>query len=1294
MFRKLRDRQQPLPRRQVGDRSGQLVIAPNPAFPPPAPAPRAPTPEAYEPEPGRCPYPGLDPYGVDDAHVFFGRKRMTDRVLASARASDDTPGPLILVGASGSGKTSLLNAGLIPRLRDNGLPGSARWPCLRLTPGSNPFQSLARQLDTSAAALVDALRDDPGRATDFLDHVLKNEAGQRLILLVDQLEELFTLCEDPAEQTAFLQAVTAMALPHTDDGPPRALVVLALRADFYAQAAAHPEALAVLDKAQLLVEPMTTEELGDAIEKPAAVGGLALDDKLADLILHELGASADERSPVGALPLLSHVLRATWQEDGGTRLTVSGYLATGGIRAAIAQTAERVYTDMLDQDGRLALRTLLLRLVRVGDDTADTAQPVKRPALLSGLPKPDSAQRAINALVKARLITLDQDTARISHESLLRAWPRLRDWIDADRAWLSDRRRLADDAASWVQAGRDSSLLYRGNRLAAVRERAARASGAAVLEPDLAEFLDASSRQERRRTRRLRTTLTIFVTLTVLAFAGLGGAIVFQRQAEQAHERDLARFLAAEAEELRTSQPGLAKQLSLLAHEIDREAGRGAVLNSQRTPGVINGDEPAHDIGYSANGRVLAISTGGSITLLAGGRTGRIGGALAGPLTLNGEGTLLAAATYDHGQSPSATIRLWDIADPGRPRQIAALPVKPTIAAVALGADDRTLFAGASTGEILRWGLDGRAAPSALPSLRAHPARVDSLAVSPRHDLLASMSVDGRIQLWNVADATRPEPVSRLRGQAYKDNSSDHLRPLHRVAFAASGRLLAAPVGDGSKSKLALWNLDDPRTPRRLGQARENPTNPTNSCNDDLTSVAFSPTNPHIAGTCGIKWSVWAYDPSPSPGSIVSGASSSGQDARSGMVLFDPNNARRLLQATTTGIHVWDLSNAAQPGARAYLPMAPGTGSQLDYTQAGKRRLIAYQGPGGNYLWNVSDLNDPDLLTLNLAPDMFTANGIALSPDGGTLATVERFKKNKNDKDEYVGIRLRKTAIPDGPPLATIEEELENGVQSLLFSPTAPILVVSDFNGIVAANRGKPTIRIFDISDPRHPRQISRIATQSFKLAFSPDGRTLIISESPAKQAKTPRPGSGPRLHGWDLTDPAHPAKLWTRQLPASTHTPNLALRPDGALLAVSEGNGNLLLWRVERQRLIGRPVSVSVSANGIDNLAFSPDGTHLALTATLASSEQRPEIWDLSDPGSPARLSYLPGNGSAGLYALKYSPDGETLAVVRASAGVDLWDTDPERIVKNLCNAVGDPITREQWNRYLPDRPYRPPCR
>ena len=295
-----------------------------------------------------------------------------------------------------------------------------------------------------------------------MDRLLADRPEQRLIVLIDQLEELFTLCPDPSEQTAFLEAVTAIARPR-GGAVPRALVILALRADFYAQAAAHPELLAVLSESQLLIEPMTADELRASIKEPATAAGWVLDDGLADLILHEMGVSGDGQSPAGALPLLSHVLQETWKKRAGLRLTVAGYRETGGIAQAIATTADEVF-DKLDGDGREAVRLMLLRLVRVGEDAADTAQPVERSALLHGLPDTGAAQRAIDRLVEARLLTLDRDTVRISHEVLLRAWPKLREWLDTDRDRLRARQQLADDAAEWERSGRDSSMLYRGKR--------------------------------------------------------------------------------------------------------------------------------------------------------------------------------------------------------------------------------------------------------------------------------------------------------------------------------------------------------------------------------------------------------------------------------------------------------------------------------------------------------------------------------------------------------------------------------------------------------------------------------------------------------------------------------------------------------------------------------------------------------------------------------------------------------------------------------------------------------------
>lgn len=1111
-------------------------------------------------------------------------------------------------------------------------------------------------------------------------------------MLVDQLEELFTLCQDEVERAAFLQALTAIATP-VDGSPPRTFVILALRADFYGQATAEPALLAALRDRQLLIEPMDQDELRAAIEEPAAKTGLKLDDGLADLMLHEFGAMDGGRPEAGALPLLSHALWATWQQRTGSRLTVAGYRATGGISQAIAHTADRVY-EALSPEGQEAVKVMLPRLVRVGMDSVDTAQPMDRSVLLHGLTDTRAAQEALDRLTEARLLTVDQDTIRISHEALIRAWPLLQEWVDADRDWLRDRQQLADDVTAWERFERDPSLLYRGNRLAALRQRAEAASASAKdLDPLLAEFVDTSMRLERRGVLRRRISVAFLAVLALLASAGLAGSATFQRQAEQAHERDLSRYLAAEAENLRVNEPGLAKQLSLLAYRVDHKAGQGALLNSQRTPGVINAQGASYDLASNADGRVLAISTGDSIVLRSRSGSARIAADTVGPIAVSPDGRTLAAVTYDSGRPTTATVELSDITDPVHPVRTAALTVGGTTTALAISADGKTLFAGVSTGEILLWNIGNRAALAALPSLQEHSTQVDSLAVSPQRNLLASMSVDGRIQLWNVADAGHPKRVATLKGASYTRVQATK-SALHRVAFDRTGRLLAAPVSVKSEEDLGLWRLDEPRTPRWIKPRQR----ASSACIDDMTSLAFSPAHDHIVGACGTAWHMWMYSTAPDPDSIVPGTSMPSRGSSSegtGTVLFDPSKPRRLLQSTTRGVLVWYASNTAQPGASAFLPLVPGTAGQLAFRAAGGKQLIAMEGVGENYLVDVTGWQQARLLATTPAPNMFTAVGIALSHDGSLLADAEVYKKDKDGKTQYVGVGLRDTAHPTGRPLATIGDEVKNGIQEIAFSPTKPLLAVSDMNGWVAANHSTPAVRLFDIADPRNPRQVARIQATSTALAFSPDGKALVTEDSPLRKTTDSRPNTRVQVRSWDLANPAHPTELWSRQLAAGVDSAHLAFRPDGKLLATYQSNGSLLLWHLDRNRPSGPPANVTIGEYG-GPIAFTPDGTHVALVRVDISSSSdegyRPEIWNLTDPNYPTRESYLPGS-SANLYSLAFSPGGRQLAVVRASSGIDLWDISPKPIITNLCNSAGDPITRQQWKRFLPDRPYQPPC-
>ncbi|MFC0438474.1 hypothetical protein [Kutzneria buriramensis] len=1205
MFRAMREQNLPLPRRQAG---GNVVLATNPAVPFDAPPPP-------EPAPDRCPYPGLRPFGIADAGLFFGRQEMTERLLA--RLGDT---PLTLVGPAGSGKTSLLHAGLLPALPE---------PHVCLTPGANPLRALGAV------------------------------AGQPIVV-VDQLEELFTRCTDPHERAEFVQKITTV---------PDCRVVLALRADFYAQAAAFPELRTALRDNQVLVEPMTQDELRAAIEGPAE-----LEPRLTEAILAE----------AAELPALAHALRATWQRREGDRLTVAGYRAAGGVENAIATSAEQAYGE-LDAAGQAAVRRILPRLVQVGDQGPDTARPVELAALLD-----DAAEPVIDRFTEAGLLTVDGDTVRVAHEVLPRHWPRLAEWVDADRDWRHARRRLAADAEAWERADRDPSLLYKGNRLKATAHRAAE-SADAELEPGSAALMDASWRRDRRDHGRRRLVVAALAVLALLAPIALVGAAAFHAEAARAEDSDLARHLAAQAETLRSKHPGLAKQLSLLSYRINPGVGRDAVLASQRSPGTIDDGETVKDIVPDADGQVLALPTGDGITLRGHGASGRIGGLRSGPTAISGDGTLLAAFDSTDPQKGSGVLRLWTITDLAHPRPRVALPVPATVTSLAVTPDGNTLFAGLNSGDILALDIVNRDAPKVLPPLKVHTAAVDSIAVSPKRGLMASTSVDGVLQLWDVSDPARPAQLRKGTVVPFDSDAGGH--PLHRAAFDRTGMFLAIPGKPDADTPAtgfpSVWKMDDPRAPVRIPYASEvsDIAPHVDSCLDKMTSVAFSPRSGHVVAVCDKKWHMLRYRTSPDFGSTDAETSSDRMDIPAGAAVFSPKGDQ-VLQATDTGVTVSDVAEPDQPGAKGLVPEIPGTGGQLAYRAAGKKQLIAMQGVGVTTIWDVTDPSAPTRTAAIPAPDLFTANGIALSSDGRLLAAPELYPDG-----QHYGVALRRTSSPGGSAVGTIDV-LDNGIGALAFSPTKPILAVSDINGLAAGNVAPNSVRLYNVADPGHPKQIAQLPVEAWSFAFSPDGATFTVSVLENDPGKTGA-ATWMDLRGYDVSDPAHPRQLWQQRLPSGVHA-DFAYSPDGSVLAVFDSTGTLRLWHVDQHRPVGTPTQVGIGEQpGYGPLAFSPDGKQLALIASFANGTdtlERPEMWDVSNPDSPTRQFYLPAE-SFGFYALAISPDGRTLAISRASAGVDLWDTDPAHLVTEICASVGDPISRQQWDQYLPGRDYQPPC-
>jgi tetratricopeptide (TPR) repeat protein len=457
--------------------------------------------ERTPPEAGDPPYKGLQYFDEKDAAEFFGREALTARVIG--RLSQVSF--LTVIGASGSGKSSLVRAGVIPALRAGGRladgslppPGSGQWDIRTLTPTAHPLESLAATLArddesvTAAATLARDLAAEPRALTLAAQRVLSRDGQPRLLLFVDQFEEVFTLCRQPAEREAFINHLIT-ASHHTS-----VIILIALRADFYAQCAQHADLRELVSQRQEYIGAMTPAELARAILEPARRGGWTIQEGLVELMLDEVGEEP------GALPLLSHALLETWLRRRGRKLTLSGFREAGGIEGAIATTAESVFQQRLTETQRPIARALFLRLTELGENAApDTRRRVPFSELITRTTDAATLEVVLGILTEARLITTAAENVEVAHEALIREWPTLRGWLAEDREGLLRQRELTDDASEWEKLGRDAGALYRGAKLKQLTEWAERfPEPMSTLE---AEFLQASRENAQREAAEAR----------------------------------------------------------------------------------------------------------------------------------------------------------------------------------------------------------------------------------------------------------------------------------------------------------------------------------------------------------------------------------------------------------------------------------------------------------------------------------------------------------------------------------------------------------------------------------------------------------------------------------------------------------------------------------------------------------------------------------------------------------------------------------------------------------------------
>lgn len=785
---------------------------------------------------GECPYPGLAAFTTEQAGWFFGRDALTAHLVGRLADRLTEGRPVLVVGSSGAGKSSLLRAGLLAAVSERGaLPvvGSRDWPQVVLTPSARPLAALTE-------ALARAFPAEDVAPWLSSPETLASAVPSRLVVVVDQLEELFALCGDEAERHRFLDLLAGIA----------GVVVFGLRTDAYAHCLKYPILREAAQNGQVVVGPMTDAELRQAVVCPAHEVGLDLEPGLVDLLLHDLGVTADGYE-AGRLPLLAHALRALWSERHGHLLTAAGYRTNGGISDAVATTAELAYARLDDADRRTA-RALFPRLVRIGDNrTGDTRRSVPR----ADLPGDGGV---LDAFVAARLLTQDRDNVTITHEVLLRAWPRLRRWLDDDRADHLTRQQLEDAATAWVRHGRDSGLLLRGNRLDAARTWHQTTSD--VLTPAGAAFYTTSIRHHTKARRRRQALFAVLAVLTLVATLTAGVALDQRRTAETALKQVVATQLVEEAQRLRdTDTPDnrtLAAQLDLVAWEFGQDTGTpdpvvdtGLTIDAasvHSAPAEGNSSRGEAHLVFSPDDRTLAVSMDSDerglvrfwhiddwrrIRPLPG--TIRIGDAVVTAIRFNPSGRLLAVSTNE------GNVQLWRMPWPRSPQyvhtiddsgdrtqleslQMPPLPLQDYPYQFAAFVDDKVLAVGhqattrqdvdVSTARL--WDVSNPARPTPFAAPLTYLGRPTGLVEvnTKRHIVITSPDDDDHpvTQVWDVTDPSRPL-VERTLNIPTRSNADKNM------SITRNGHIITVPDWQGGRT-LTRWDITRQPNSNEIGK--------------------------------------------------------------------------------------------------------------------------------------------------------------------------------------------------------------------------------------------------------------------------------------------------------------------------------------------------------------------------------------------------------------------------------------------------------------------------------------------
>lgn len=1266
-----------------------------------------------------CPYRGLFAFQEKDAPFFFGREAFTAQLVEVVHQK-----PLsAIIGASGSGKSSVVFAGLLPRLRKEG-----NWLIANFRPGNRPFHSLAASLVSLLAPQksdVDQLSESGKLAERLLqgdftvqavvERLMQKDPDTALLLVIDQFEELYTLCREAEVRQRFLDALLAASSTPSDGRPANFHLVITLRADFFGQALSYRSLADALQYADLILGPMTTEELQSAIDQPARQLNVSIEDGLTERILNDVS------NQPGNLPLLEFALTTLWAKQSNRRLTHAAYNEIGGVERALADHAEEVYGKLKESEQQRAER-IFVQLIRPGEGTGATRRIANRAEI--GEDSWDLVVRLSNArlVVSGRDKASGEETVEIVHEALIRGWKRLREWIEENREFRTWQERLRTALHQWEASHQEKASLLRGVLLAEAVKWTAQHP--ALISPAEKEFIEASQqyqleetqrwkeayakaereRQEAERQREKANRLRIEAEqqraeaneLRQVAEQEREEANRQRQKAEQEreeanrqrqeverqHQVALARQLTAQAELMRNQHIGLVQRSVLLVLEaIQRSFSHEADQTLRASLALL--PRPIAHLSPRGDGKIVALSNDGHYLLTV---------------------------------SKDAIVEVWDVTND---RQVSRLNSGSEVKLVAFSLDGRC-FATVGVDYMMRvWEtISGR------PLARLNnEGDVKAITLSRSGRYLASTSGDGSAKIWDIPGSTQLARVA-------------HEDILQAMTFSLDGRCLATASMD---CNACVWETISGRQLAKL------------SHNGRVNAVVFSPNGRYLAtGSDDSNVRIWAWEAAnnkqvvPLPHEYPVNAITFTTDS-SYLATASKDNAARIW-STTTGRQIIGVSHEGSVNALAFSPdgryLATTSADRtvgvwdansgyrviclphndLDYKDSDYIHTVAF-GPDGHYLITASNngavgvwevVNNRLRHKKAVTAISFNSRGkhLATGSEDGTASIWEVSSGHLHTRLTHGGTVWSVRFSRDGHFLATASEdgtagvwETDTGRRLLSLSHTKNVnaLDFSPDGRYLATASGDYAARVWEVSSGRQLVSLMHGGNIN-AVSFSPQS-TYLATASDDGTARVWEIGSGRQLaylqhrnivstvvfnsDGYYLATASwdHTARIWKigseRELFRLSHESkvwDVAFSPDSKYVATASNDHTARVWDFSN----GKQLFCLRHEESVDAIAFSPNGTYLA----TASADRTARIWHTS---SGRQLAYFIHED--GVNAVAFSPDGKYIATASKNAILQIWLWRPQDIVEEAQSRLIRNLTQKEWQQYLGKEPYRQTC-